>query len=232
MTFGCQKSLIMKAPYFWWSQSSLLSSYTKMWNVCVVWPEPTWRWQYNRDFIVFSRHDDKYVHSCNCHRLQSAWKKKEFWKLWAPNSEASPVVTERCCRAPASCSSSSFPGQESTFCSMSQLWTLVSQGSVRHIQLHSGLSAAWLWSCFYCGLKWSQVHFWNVYLEEHILALQSPRMCKISFLLLYSLWHLFSFPCRVPGGRSATLPLALEIVVRAFIKVEGGGGNSRGLFIV
>lgn len=159
-------------------------------------------------------------------------KKKEFWKLWAPNSEASPIVTERCCRAPASCSSSSFPGQESTFCSMSQLWMLVSQGSVHHIQLHSGLSAAWLWSCFYCGLKWSQVHFWNVYLEEHILALQSPRMCKISFLLLYSLWHLFSFPCRVPGGRSATLPLALEIVVRAFIKVEGGGGNSRGLFIV
>lgn len=50
MAYGCQRSLIMKAPYFWWSQSTFLSSHTKMWNVCVVWPEPTWRWQYEGDW--------------------------------------------------------------------------------------------------------------------------------------------------------------------------------------
>lgn len=52
MAYGCQRSLIMKAPYFWWSQSTFLSSHTKMWNVCVVWPEPTWRWQYEGDWHI------------------------------------------------------------------------------------------------------------------------------------------------------------------------------------
>lgn len=122
MTFGCQKSLIMKAPYFWWSQSSLLSSYTKMWNVCVVWPEPTWRWQYNRDFIVFSRHDDKYVHSCNCHRLQSAWKKKRILKTMGTKQWSKPYSYREMLQSPSKLLLLLFPRPRVNF--LQYVWAL------------------------------------------------------------------------------------------------------------
>lgn len=144
--------------------------------------------------------------------------------------QTSPVVTERCCRAPTSFSSSSFPGQESTFCNMSQLWTLVSQGSMCHILALFG------WCCclalvllllFRVRFKVDPGEFLKCLFRREYIGISKSQNGEISFLLLYSLWHLFSFPHRIPGGRSTTLPPALEIVVHVFIKIEGDGGNSR-----
>ena len=143
--------------------------------------------------------------------------------------QASPILPERCCTAPANCTpSSSFPSQERNFLQyVSALDTCFSGLHISHACFIQALLLAGFGPAF-TVLKQTQMHFWNVYLYEHILALWSPRMCKINFFLLYSLWHLFSFPPSVPGGGRAALPLALEVMVWVFFKAEGEGVNSRG----
>lgn len=109
-----------------------------------------------------------------------------------------------------------------TFCKMSQVCIPASQGSICHILASFRYCC---WQTLVLVLLCCRAHpgaflkCLGVYTRMWI-----PRVCKINFLLLHSLWHLFS----VSGGRWAALALALEVIVCIFFKAEGEGVNSRG----
>lgn len=133
MTHGCQKSLKMKGPFFWVSQSTLLSSYRKMWIVYVL-------------FDLNLSEDDNIMENGTLNCVQPIWwqirtllhlpqtalcvKKIEFWKLWEQNSASKPHRDGALQRDAAEPQLAALPHLSQA---KSQLWTLVSQGPACHI---------------------------------------------------------------------------------------------------